>query len=97
VNTLREAADTTGALVTVEDHYPAGGLGEAVLAALAERPVPVKILAVDKTPMSGRGDELRNFSGISSETIIATVERLATPKGGVAVAQNRERESPARL
>ncbi len=76
VATLREAADATGALVTVEDHYPAGGLGEAVLAALAERPVPVVILAVNKTPMSGTGDELRDFSGISSVHIIEAAERL---------------------
>ncbi len=74
---LREAADATGAIVTVEDHYPAGGLGEAVLAALAERPVPVWRLAVQKTPMSGKGDELRNFEEISSRAIIDTVERVA--------------------
>jgi transketolase len=38
VAALREAADATGAIVTVEDHYPAGGLGDAVLQALADRP-----------------------------------------------------------
>src|SRR5262245_52982001 len=42
--TLRAAADLTGAIVTVEDHYPAGGLGDAVLQALADRPVPVTVL-----------------------------------------------------
>src|SRR5690606_18845710 len=84
--TLREAAAATGALVTVEDHYPAGGLGEAVLAALAEHPVPVKSLAVTQTPMSGKGDELRNFSGISSEHIISTVESFAPERGGAALA-----------
>ena len=74
--TLREAADATGAIVTIEDHYPAGGLGEAVLQALADRPVPVTMLAVQKTPMSGTGEELRDFIGISAAAIIKTVARL---------------------
>jgi transketolase len=75
---LRAAADATGIIVTIEDHYPAGGLGEAVLAALADRPVPVKVLAVDKTPMSGTGDELRDYAGISAAAIVRTVRSLAT-------------------
>jgi transketolase len=76
--TLLEAADATGGIVTVEDHYPAGGLGDAVLQALAERPVPVTVLAVHKTPMSGTGEELRDFAGISVAAIVKTVERLVT-------------------
>lgn len=76
VETLREAADATGRLVTIEDHYPAGGLGEAVLAALSDRPVPVTLLAVNTIPMSGKGDELRRVNGISAESIVATVEGL---------------------
>ena len=35
--TLQAAAEATGTIVTVEDHWPEGGLGDAVLAALAER------------------------------------------------------------
>jgi len=72
---LRESADATGAIVTVEDHYPAGGLGDAVLQALANRPVPVTILAVRKTPMSGSGEELRDFEGISASAIVEAVRR----------------------
>jgi transketolase len=75
---LRESADATGTIMTVEDHYPAGGLGEAVLAALADRPVPVNILAVRKTPMSGGGDELRDFEGISASAIVEAVKRQLT-------------------
>jgi transketolase len=75
---LRAAADATGIIVTVEDHYPAGGLGEAVLRALADRPVPVRTLAVDKTPMSGTGEELRDFAGISAGAIVRTVQSLVT-------------------
>ncbi|HEY8165185.1 MAG TPA: transketolase C-terminal domain-containing protein, partial [Gemmatimonadaceae bacterium] len=82
--TLREAAAATGAIVTVEDHYPAGGLGEAVLSALADRPVPVTILAVNKTPMSGTGDQLRDYAGISAGRIVDTVRRLAATEAALA-------------
>jgi transketolase len=78
VGALRAAADATGRIVTIEDHYPAGGLGEAVLHALADRPVPLTMLAVDKTPMSGKGDELRDFAGISAAAIVTTVRRLVS-------------------
>ena len=78
VAALRAAADATGMIITVEDHYPAGGLGEAVLRALADRPVPVKMLAVNKTPMSGTGDQLRDFAGISAAAIVRTVQSLVT-------------------
>ena len=74
--TLRAAADATGAIVTIEDHYAAGGLGEAVLQALADRPVPVTMLAVHKTPMSGKPDELRDFGGISAAEIVSAVKHL---------------------
>jgi transketolase len=87
---LRAAAEATGRIVTIEDHYPAGGLGEAVLQALADRPVPLTMLAVDKTPMSGTGDELRDFAGISAAAIVRTVQRLVTDSNtGAAVARRR--------
>lgn len=82
---LREAADETGAIVTIEDHYPAGGLGEAVLAALAERPVPVTMLAVNRTPMSGLPEELQGFAGISADAIVRAVEYLPLAAWNVAV------------
>ncbi len=87
--TLREAADATGTLVTVEDHYPAGGLGEAVLAALAERPVPVTIMAVRKIPMSGTPEEQRQFAGISAAAIAETCERLVVAERGGKAAAHR--------
>ena len=93
VAALRAAADATGSLVTIEDHYPAGGLGEAVLQALADRPVPVTMLAVDKTPMSGTGDELRDFAGISAAAIVRTVQGLVTSEdAGAAVGGRRASE-----
>ena len=75
--------------MTVEDHYPAGGVGEAVLHALADRPVPVTTLAVHKTPMSGTGEELRDFSDISAAAIVKTVERLVTREHVDAVAAGK--------
>ena len=58
--TIRAAARECPAIVTVEDHAPEGGLGDAVLEALAEaddRP-PVHKLAVRAIPGSGTPDEL---------------------------------------
>ena len=68
-----------GKLVTVEDHYHEGGIGEAVLAALADAgafPVKVKRLAVDRVPHSGKPDELIDKFGISARHIVAAVEAL---------------------
>ena len=67
--TLRAAARECGAIVTVEDHWPEGGLGDAVLEALAEaddRP-PVRKLAVREMPTSGTPDELLHWAGIDAD------------------------------
>jgi transketolase len=68
-----------GKLVTVEDHYHEGGIGEAVLAALADAgvfPSAVKRLAVDRVPHSGKQDELIDKFGISARHIVAAAESL---------------------
>jgi transketolase len=79
VDGLREAAEeTNGRIVTVEDHWPEGGLGEAVLSAFAEaddRPQVVK-LAVDGMPGSGKPAELLAAAGIDAEHIAEAVKRL---------------------
>ena len=69
--TLRAAARECGVIVTVEDHWAEGGLGDAVLEALAEsddRP-PVHKLAVREMPTSGSPDELLHWAGIDAEGI----------------------------
>ena len=74
-DTLRRAAEETGALITVEDHYAEGGLGEAVTAA-----VPggrIHILAVRKTPRSGSPEELLDDQDISRDAIAESVRALA--------------------
>jgi transketolase len=76
--TLQAAAEATGRIVTIEDHFAEGGLGDAVLAALAEvdeHPHVVK-LAVKEMPRSGKPAELLSAYGIDSENIIATVRQL---------------------
>lgn len=68
-----------GKLVTVEDHYHEGGLGEAVIAALGDVnawPVAVKRLAIDHVPHSGKEAELLDKFGISARHIVAAVEAI---------------------
>ena len=68
-----------GAIVTVEDHWPEGGLGDAVLDALAEaddRP-PVVKLAVREMPTSGKPDELLHAAGIDAEAIAGAAKQVA--------------------
>lgn len=74
--TLKKAAQETRAVITVEDHFAAGGLGEAVLSALATEAAAVHILAVRKMPKSGKSSELLDFEGISQRAIIAKVKEV---------------------
>jgi len=74
--TLREAADATGLVITVEDHFAEGGLGEAVRSALVDSRAKVHCLAVRKRPKSGKPDELLNDEGISAKAIIEKIQAL---------------------
>ena len=76
VETLQKAARETGAILTVEDHYPEGGLGDAVLAALAGIPCQFKKLAVTDLPRSGSAAELMDRFGISARGIVEAVKQL---------------------
>jgi transketolase len=81
---LRAAARECGAIVTVEDHWPEGGLGDAVLEALAEtddRP-PVHKLAVREMPGSGTPDELMHAAGIDADAIADAARSLAHERVG---------------
>ena len=73
IKTLQEAARETMALITVEDHYADGGLGDAVRAALSDRPVRIYSLAVRKMPHSGTPEELLDYEEISAKHIIKKV------------------------
>lgn len=74
--TLSEAARTTKAIITVEDHFAEGGLGEAVKSALTAFPIPIHSLAVRKMPKSGKPEELLDYEGISKKAIIQKVKEL---------------------
>jgi transketolase len=75
-NTLRTALDETGILVVAEDHRIEGGLGAAVLEALAstgELTGRVIVLAVTELPGSGTPEELRAWAGIDADAIVRAV------------------------
>ncbi|MFI6548022.1 transketolase [Streptomyces prunicolor] len=73
VETLRQAAEDTGCLLTVEDHHPEGGIGDAVLDAFLDgRPVPRLVrLAVRTMPGSASPAEQLHAAGIDAESIAA--------------------------
>jgi transketolase len=73
---LREVAETGGRAVVVEDHFPAGGLGEAVADALAGKAALIH-LCIRELPRSGRPDELLERFGISASDIARAAKELA--------------------
>ena len=74
VDTLVRAGQATGhRLITVEDHYAAGGLGDAVSDAVASHLISVRRLAVREVPRSGPSAELLDRFGISSRQIVEVV------------------------
>ena len=74
--TLVESAKATkGIVITVEDHYAAGGLGDAVAEAVASAGIIVHRLAVHKIPRSGHPDELIDRYGISARHIVDAVRQ----------------------
>ena len=77
--TLRAAAEATGGrMLTVEDHWPEGGIGDAVLEALSEGEAPVRLvrLAVREMPGSGKPAELLSAAGIDAEHITEAARSL---------------------
>jgi transketolase len=70
---LRCARETKGRLITVEDHYAAGGIGDAVATAVAAEGFTVQRLAVREIPRSGTPEQLVDRYGISARHIVAAV------------------------
>jgi transketolase len=70
---VRCAQETGGRLITVEDHYPGGGVGDAVASAVAASGFTVHRLAVREIPRSGTPEELVDHFGISARHIVAAV------------------------
>uniref|UniRef100_A0A7M4FPB8 transketolase n=1 Tax=Crocodylus porosus TaxID=8502 RepID=A0A7M4FPB8_CROPO len=82
---LENAKATKGRIVTVEDHYHEGGIGEAVSAAVVGEPgITVTRLAVNRVPRSGKPAELLKMFGIDKDAIVQAVK--------VAVSKSRNTE-----
>ena len=77
--TIRRAASETGRILTVEDHWPEGGIGEAVLTTLAEAGIPIaaKLLAVRHMPGSATPTEELADAGIDAAAIVAAAKELS--------------------
>ena len=76
----KEIAATGGRLITVEDHWAEGGIGEAVLSALAQAsvaPAKSQLIAVREMPHSGKPDELVDAFGISARHIVEAVRAIS--------------------
>jgi transketolase len=67
---------TGGRMLTVEDHYAAGGVGDAVAEAVADAGLTVSRLAVREIPRSGKPDELLDRYGISARHVVDAVRML---------------------
>ena len=76
--TLRAAAEETGRILTVEDHWPEGGIGDAVLEVLADTEQPARLvrLAVRELPGSGKPAELLAAAGIDAAHIAEAARAL---------------------
>ncbi|XKL66561.1 hypothetical protein PGB90_009981 [Kerria lacca] len=70
------AKECNNLVITVEDHYYEGGLGEAVLSALAESSTQIKLMAVESVPRSGPSKELLKLYKISAQYIVDNVLKI---------------------
>jgi transketolase len=73
---LAHAQECNNLIISVEDHYQEGGLGEAIAHALAENDIELHILAVKHLPRSGKSEELLQSAGIDAAAIVHTVKKI---------------------
>lgn len=77
----KAACKTNGKIITVEDHYMQGGIGEAVSSCLSKYPnITVKHLAVLEVPRSGKCAELMEKYGINANCIVKAVHQMLSQK-----------------
>ena len=88
---IASARAAGGVVITVEDHYEHGGVGDAVLSALAEESVRVYKLAVREIAHSGKAEELIEKYGISSGHIVNAVRAAlrVTPRNTLSVSRSK--------
>jgi len=74
---IASAKQCGGKIITIEDHYPEGGIGDAVLSCVAEEPnTVVKKLAVNAVPRSGKCDELLAMFKIDAAAIVDAAKKM---------------------
>lgn len=73
---VKVATASHNAIITIEDHYKQGGIGQIVAAALCNTPIVVESLAVDQVLCSGKPEELMHMVGIDADSIIKKVHDL---------------------
>jgi transketolase len=73
---LAAAQKTNNTVITVEDHYSEGGLGDAVAGELSVDGIKVHKLAVTSLPRSGKAEELLAYFGIDAAAIVKKVKSL---------------------
>src|SRR5690606_24832542 len=76
--TLLAAGRETGLLLTVEDHYAAGGIGDAVSEVVSSEGLRVVRVAVRGVPRSGTPEELLEANGLSASALVRTVRSLVS-------------------
>lgn len=75
--TLKKIAkESHNRVITVEDHYQAGGLGEAVSNAFSGTGVQIISLAVTQLPRSGKPEELRAWAQIDAQAIMSVIKEI---------------------
>jgi transketolase len=75
---IRSAAQrTANRVLTVEDHYAEGGLGDAVAGELSKDGIRVHKLAVCSLPRSGKPEELMGRYGIDAQAIVSKVKSMS--------------------
>ena len=74
---IAAAKSTGGRVITVEDHYAGGGIGDAVAEAVADAGYTVHRIAVREIPRSGKPEELLDKFGISAAHIVEAVRAIA--------------------
>ncbi len=78
---VQAGTETHGTIITVEDHYPSGGLGDAVSETVASHGMCVHRLAVREVPRSGGSKELLERFGISAGRIVEAVREVVNRRG----------------
>jgi transketolase len=73
---LKVAQNSSKKIITVEDHYIQGGIGQAVTCAVANTGITIECLAVTQLPRSGKPEELLAWAGIDSAAIIKKVKSV---------------------